>query len=296
MRNLLRKLAPTFLLNAYRAQKKARRNKKISGQKVVGEGATKESLVKDFQRAGLAPGDDVLVHSSLSQLGYVVGGPQAVIEALLAVIGDTGNLLMPSSPNSGLQLDYIRNLKAFDIKNSPSALGAITEKFRTMPGVARSAHPTEPVCCLGPDAEFYTSGHFGELTPYTKNSPFARLSERGGKILYMGVTLDNAGTNLHTLEDVVDVKLPIYAEEIFEVSIIFPGGERRTMKTKVHNPVQSAKRKCDGLIPLFKQERVMQEAKIAQARTLVVDAKLMLEVMIRAYNEHGVTMYTPEGE
>ena len=37
-----------------------------------------------------------MVHSSLSRIGHVIGGPGAVIDALLAVIGPDGTLMMPS--------------------------------------------------------------------------------------------------------------------------------------------------------------------------------------------------------
>lgn len=296
MRSFIRKITPEFLLNTYRKRKKRLREAELESKRRSGEVITVERLVNDLKACGLKEGDDVLVHTSLSKIGYVENGPQTVVSALTEVIETQGNLLMPTSPNAGLQLEYIRSLEAFDVKNSPSALGAITEYFRKLPNVKRSAHPTEPVACLGPDADFYTGGHIGELTPYTERSPFARISERGGKILYIGVTFDNAGTNLHTLEDAVDFKYPVYFNEVFDVKLILENGEQKTVQTKVHNPEQSAKRKCDGLIPLFKEKEVLREASVGEARTLVVDAKRLLDVMIEEYKTRGVTMYTPEGE
>ena len=296
MRSFIRKITPEFLLKAYRKRKKRLREDELEAKRRSGEVITVDRLVNDLRACGLKEGDDVLIHTSLSKIGYVENGPETVVSALKKVIGEKGNILMPTSPNAGLQLEYIRSLEAFDVKNSPSALGAITEYFRKLPNVKRSAHPTEPVACIGPDADFYTEGHLGELTPYTDRSPFARISERGGKILYVGVTFDNAGTNLHTLEDAVDFKYPVYYDEVFDVKIILENAERKIVQTKVHNPEQSAKRKCDGLIPLFKDREVLRECKVGEARTLVVDAKRLLEVMIEEYKTRGVTMYTPEGE
>ena len=296
MRSFIRKITPEFLLKAYRKCKKRLREAELEAKRRSGEVITVDRLVNDLRACGLREGDDVLVHTSLSKIGYVENGPETLVSALKMVIGEKGNILMPTSPNAGLQLEYIRSLEAFEVKNSPSALGAITEYFRKLPNVKRSAHPTEPVACLGPDADFYTEGHLGELTPYTDRSPFARISERGGKILYVGVTFDNAGTNLHTLEDAVDFKYPVYYDEVFDVKIILENAEQKIVQTKVHNPEQSAKRKCDGLIPLFKDRDVLRECKVGEARTLVVDAKRLLEVMIEEYKTRGVTMYTPEGE
>ena len=54
------------------------------------------SLSTDLTALGLLPGDIALVHTSLSALGWVCGGPATVIEALLAVLGPHGTLVMPA--------------------------------------------------------------------------------------------------------------------------------------------------------------------------------------------------------
>lgn len=297
LKNFIRSLVPEKLLNRYREGKKEKQRKSIREQAEKGEGLTCDRLIRELQDCGISEGDSVLVHSSFSKIGFVEGGPKTLVDALLKVIGPAGNLLMPSSPNAGYQLDYIRNLSEFDIQNDPSKMGAITEYFRTLPGVKRSGSPTEPVCCFGPQADWFTSGHLGELTPYTKNSPFARLAEANGKILYIGVTLDNAGTSLHVLEDAVEnFKFPVYYPQVFPVSVKHPDGTVVPVEVKVHNPEQSAKRRCDELLPLFESKGVMKRATIGKAKTLVFDASKMLEVMIDEYQTNGVTMYTPTGE
>nr|WP_294861936.1 AAC(3) family N-acetyltransferase [uncultured Fluviicola sp.] len=297
LKNFIRSIVPGRLLNAYRERKKNKQRKSIQQQAAKGEGLTLEKLIQELQSCGIKEGDSVLVHSSFSKIGFVEGGPKTFVDALLTVIGTTGNLLMPSSPNAGYQLDYIRNLTLFDVQNDASKMGAITEYFRTLPGVKRSESPTEPVCCFGPKADWFTSGHLGEETPYTKNSPFARLAEVNGKILYVGVTLDNAGTSLHVLEDAVaDFKFPVYYPKVFHVSVKRIDGTLVPVSVKVHNPEQSAKRKCDGLLPLFEAKGVVKHATIGNAKTLVFDAAKMLEVMIAEYQNNGVTMYTPTGD
>ena len=58
--------------------------------------ATIESLQADFRLLGIKTGMVLLVHSSLSALGWVCGGPVAVIIALQEVLGETGTLVMPT--------------------------------------------------------------------------------------------------------------------------------------------------------------------------------------------------------
>lgn len=296
MRNFLRKLTPSVFLKWYRDSKKRSKDAKLEKQKRKGKIYTKKDLVRHFKKIGIKAGDVLLVHSSLSKIGFVENGAKDVVDALLEVIGEEGHILMPNSPNSSYQLDYIKSLDFFDVANSKSKLGAISEYFRLLPDAQRSAHPTEPVSCIGPDSEFFVGHHFGNITPYNENSPFYKVSERNGKILYIGVTLDNAGTNLHTLEDLVEsFKFPVYHPEEFDVMVRFENRTVRTMKTRVHNPEQSKKRKCNGLIPLFEEKGVLRKVRVGRASSLLVDAKGMLDVMVEEYQKNGVTMYTPKG-
>lgn len=293
LRYILKAIFPSSLFELYRKRKKQKRNEELLAQKEKGYVFTKDFLIQNLKSIGIKEGDSLLVHSSLSKMGYLENGPDTLIDALLEVIGSTGNLLMPSSPNALLQLDYIRNNQLFDAQNLPSKLGAITEVFRKRKGVLRSLNVIEPVCAFGPDANYLTEGHFKDLTPYTNNSPFYRLTEKNGKILYIGVTLANAGTSLHLLEDAVDFKFPVYFSEVFHVKIKDENGIIHEVKTKVHNPEYSKKRKCDELIPLFLKEQVCFKVKIGNADSYLFDSKKMLDSMIKNYLEKGITMYTP---
>jgi aminoglycoside 3-N-acetyltransferase len=296
LKDLIRSVTPNFLLAWYRKKKKQEVNKTLSKQKDSGEVITSEQLVADLRNCGVCPGDTLLVHSSLSKMGYVEGGASTVVHALMAAVGDKGNLLMPSSPNSGMQLDYIKSNPVFDVLNSPSAMGSITEYFRKQPRVRRSLSPTEPVCAFGSDAVYFTSGHMTEETPYTANSPFHRITEKNGKILYIGVTLINAGTSLHLLEDAVqNFPFPVYYPQLFTATVINEEGQNHSWNIKVHNPEMSNRRKCDELIPLFESAGCLTRCKIGKADALLLDAKVMLDTMLSLYHERGVTMYTPQG-
>jgi aminoglycoside 3-N-acetyltransferase len=295
LKDFVRNMTPTFLLDMNRRRKKKKRNSELKTQKNQGKSITKQDLVNDLKRVGILEGDSLLVHSSLSRIGHLENGAQTFIDALIEAVGSEGNILMPTSPNNVFQLNYIRNTPHFDVLNSPSKTGKITEVFRTMPGVKRSLHPTEPVSAIGPLADYFIKDHFNQLTPYNEQSPFFRISEKKGKILYVGVSLSMAGTNLHTLEDAVDFKFPVYYPDVFDFKVIDEAGKSHEVKTKVHNPEWSRKRKCDDLIPMFEQEGVLSRVKIGEANALLVKADGFLTSMINQYNENGVTMYTPKG-
>ena len=295
LKDIVRKFTPKPLLDWNRKRKKRVRNAQLEQQRSSNKALTKEDLVANLKRIGIEKGDILMVHSSLSKIGFLEEGPKTFVDALIEAVGPEGNILMPTSPNNVYQLDYIRNTPFFDVLNSPSKTGKITEYFRTLPGVERSLSPTEPVSAWGPRAVEFTKDHFGQLTPYNEHSPFYKVSENGGKLLYVGVTLSMAGTNLHTLEDAVEFKFPVYYKDIFEIEVIGKNQRKQKVKTKVHDPDWSKKRKCDDLIPMFIEEGAMKKVKIGEADTLLCDAKKFFDVMVKNYKEKGITMYTPKG-
>ncbi len=294
LRNLLIRYSPEWILEFARSGKKSMRRKTLQRQEKTG-GLNLETLACQLQSCGLQNGDSVLVHSSLSKIGFVHGGPDTVVEALLRVLGPEGTLLMPTFPASGRNKDYLDKNPVFDVRLTPSAMGSITETFRKRPGVVRSLHPTDPVAAMGPLAGYYTSGHFGQMTPYNEHSPFRRLAEKNGKILMLGTTLNGAGTSLHTLEDAVDFPFPVYLDLTYECTIIDETGCEHQVKTRVHNPEMSVRRNCDALKPMFIRHGVLKTCNIGEASCLLIDAKGMFEAMVSEFHENGVSMYTPFG-
>jgi aminoglycoside 3-N-acetyltransferase len=289
----IKHLAHRFLPKSIVAflQKRNKKNRKNAIQKQARFGGMKpDSLLEQFKRIGIEEGDVLLVHAALSKMGYVEGGAKTVVECLLKAVGQSGHVLMPTSSNDGRQLDFMRQNPIFDVRKTPSKMGAISESFRNLPEAKRSMHPTESVACIGPHALEFVQGHFGVLTPYQSDSPFGKVIESKGKILMIGVTFDNAGTNVHCLEDAVYFPFPVYHPEIFSARVIDYNGHEHIVQTKVHNPEMSAKRYCDYLIPIFENEGVLSKHRIGDAKCLLIDAKAMFE-SLKNQLASGKTIY-----
>lgn len=57
---------------------------------------TIKTITNDLRKLGLEKGMTVIVHSSLSSIGWVSGGAVAVVEALMEVITEEGTIIMPT--------------------------------------------------------------------------------------------------------------------------------------------------------------------------------------------------------
>src|SRR5688500_2762369 len=136
----------------------------------------REGVARDLRALGLRAGDTVLVHSSLSRIGYVDGGAEAVVDAFLEVLGPAGTLAVPTFPFTGSMLAHVRSDPDFDVDETPSKMGAITEALRTRPGALRSLEPTHPVAALGPSAAFLVEDHVNGAGSCDEHSPLYRLT------------------------------------------------------------------------------------------------------------------------
>lgn len=175
---------------------------------------TVDSIAEQLVMCGLQAGQTVLVHSSMSKLGWVAGGQVAVIQALLRVLGESGTLMMPTHTSGNTDparwrhppvpeewVPVIReHMPAFDPLITPTReMGAIPELFRTWPGVIRSSHPVGSFAAIGPNAAYLTSNH-ELLDMFGESSPIGKLYELDGYVLLLGVDHEN-DTSLHLAEN-----------------------------------------------------------------------------------------------
>jgi aminoglycoside 3-N-acetyltransferase len=277
---------------ADKAVQRMRMEAKIKANDVI----TKERIMADLRGLGLTTGDSVLVHSSLSKMGYVTGGPVTVIEAITEVIGPEGTLLFPTFPFDTLLEFFFEHYTTFDRANTPSRMGKITEVFRTQPGVVRSFHPTHPVAAKGRLADYYIADHYNQPTPFNKQSPFYKLTEQNGKVLTIGLYLETY-TSFHVLEDIVEnFRFPVYRKEWYEVEMIDFDGSKSKVKTRIHDGAYSLKRKYNEMVPMFVRDGAMTLGHIGEAHGSLIDARKFLDSMVNNYHTYGVTMYTPYGD
>lgn len=172
---------------------------------------TAEHLVADLRTLGVREGSTLMVHTSLRSLGWVVGGTQAVLEALREAVGPDGTLVMPTQSWQLCDPAFLQeapaewwptireHLPLYDPVTTPSqTMGAVAELFRTTPGACRSSHPHRSITAGGPQAERITAHHRLD-SPSGEESPLGALVDLEASVLLLGVTAAKM-TVLHLAE------------------------------------------------------------------------------------------------
>lgn len=233
---------------------------------MLDEEKTRIKIANDLTALGLREGGVVLVHASLRSLGTVPSGAETVVCGLLRALGENGTLLMPA-----LSYAYVGvNNPIFDVLNTPSCVGALPEYFRTRPGTIRSVHPTHSVCGVGPKAESLLKEHHLDTTPCGEHSPFRRLRNVKGQILFLGCGL-RPNTSMHAIEELVQP--PYLLGDPVDYRIILASGKEIKMRVKRHNFGIWSQR-YDRLGPLLDEDG-LKRGKVLEATVDLIDCEQM---------------------
>ena len=194
------------------------------------------TLTAALRRAGVGSGSLVFVQSAYDQMRSIAATPVELIEVLCAAVEDSGTVVMPTFPMSGLSYDYLAGTPTFDWRRTPSRSGLLTEVFRRMPGTERSLHPTHPVAARGRQAAWLTSQHERSTAPFDEHSPFQKMLDRGALIVSLGRF--GAMTFRHLADHLLQAAIPypIYVSEPTVVRAIAKDGTERVVVTRAHNP------------------------------------------------------------
>jgi aminoglycoside 3-N-acetyltransferase len=172
-------------------------------------------LMAGLKALGVQPGQDLLVHSSLRQVGPIRGGAASVLAALRITTGGATIVVPTHTPanslssraflaaTAGMSTDqlarYVAAMPGFDPATTPSSgMGTLAEHIRTSDGAGRSSHPQTSFAAVGPGAETCTERH--DLACHLgEASPLGWLYQADAAVLLLGVGY-KACTALHLAE------------------------------------------------------------------------------------------------
>lgn len=185
---------------------------------------SERDIVEALERLGAPPQHGLMVHSSLSACGQIVGGAAAVIRALRTWSSEAP-LVLPTHTYCYQQNPT--HEQAYDPRQTSSAVGAITNYFWRQSGTVRSLHPTHSLAAQGETSQALCAGHELCETPCGKGTPYHRLVMADASVLMLGTTL-NTFTFFHTTEDLAAVPY-LYEPETYNLGYLTTTGEVRSV-------------------------------------------------------------------
>ena len=236
-------------------------------QTVVG----KADIVRGLRHLGVKAGDAILAHSSLKSFGRVEGGAEAVVDALLETVGPTGTAMVPTL--TGRREDSAEDPPVFDVRQTPTWTGLIPETLRRRAGARRSLHPTHSAAAIGPQADFLIRDHLTCDTPCGPGSPYLRLADLDGKVVFLGVGL-TCCTLLHGVEELAHAAYHMQPRPVRAV-ITDWDGRRLERKVRIHD--WGAPRDFSALEPIFVKAGIMRLGKVGEAAIRVLAARPAVE-------------------
>jgi amino acid adenylation domain-containing protein len=242
-------------------------------------------LEEKLRKIGLTEGDSVYMHSAFNAFNGFLGGPQQIINCILNVIGESGNLLMVSMAYTGTTDDYLKAVKTFDVIKTESSMGIITEIFRRRKDVVRSLNPAHPILAFGPDAKWIISDH--DKTKYScgKGSPFEKILELNAKAFFFDVSF-RAMTFFHYLEDRFNDTSPVqlYDDEPLESRVIDSNGNEMRVKTYVFSKEARENRSVQLIERGLKNRNLMKTDSIGNTKLTLVNLKNVVGVAQQLVN------------
>ena len=208
----------------------------------------------------------LLVHSSLSACGWIVGGTEAVLNCLRVrtkiLVLPTHAYLYPR-PKDGW-------ISTFEPGITPSRVGAISDQFRADPRVTHSLHPTHSIAALGPGAEDFCKGHENCVTPCGKGTPYEKLVAEDAAVLMFGVWMA-AYTLFHTAEDAAEVPY-LYEPSPYRLKVLLRGGSHREVLT--YRQDMSVPRRFHRMDRVLESEGLIRRCPLGRGELLFVPSSL----------------------
>jgi aminoglycoside 3-N-acetyltransferase len=246
---------------------------------------TVDDLEKGFRTAGLAQGDRIMVHSSLSSFGRVEGGAETVIEALMRIVGLDGTIIMPTFTLTFFNAEP----RVFDLLKTPSEMGKITETFRRRPDTVRSKHMTHSVSVWGKNAADIVA--LRSKTAWGTDGTFQWLLDHNAKILLLGVDY-NRCTLIHKSEE--SMRVPYRHFVTFGGETILPDGSREPNDSEVYVRLPGLDNDWTDLIKILDTPDVTHQVRVGESTVRLARAGAIFSEAVKMVRTNKLALLSEE--
>lgn len=246
---------------------------------------TTAQILEGLRGLGVRPGALVVAHASLGRFGWVQGGEDAVIDALISAVGSTGTVCMPALSYG--RYGPHRPPPPFDPAVTESVVGRISERFRQRDGVIRSLHPTHSVAACGARAEELLRHHDRAQTPCGRDSPWGRIADAGGSVVMVGVGTRFC-TMFHGPEEEAEPELRCTPPTRCRIRT---GSEEWTVSLRLHKPYRGAVSNRAAMAEVLRAEGLLRQVRVGETSLLCIDARGLWELSLRLLRARPSTRF-----
>lgn len=247
---------------------------------------SKNDLENDLKALGLSSKDHVIIHVSMSKIGWIIGAEVTLLQALqsffcegtIVMVTQTGDLSDPRNwenppvPSSWIN-KIIEEMPAYDKHlTPPNRLGRLPRLFYNAKDVYRSNHPMDSFAAWGKRAEEVTR-YCDYHCAFGDHSPIQYMIDHNFKMLMIGTSYDTA-TVLHYAE--TKVKNPPLMKQLLFIKDI--EGQRHVLEVE---DIDYDTIYFNEIGQDYEKHHQISKGFIGKAETKVVDVKSLVN--------HGMT-------
>jgi aminoglycoside 3-N-acetyltransferase len=241
---------------------------------------SKEGVSAIFKKCGVSKGDSIFLHCdalvTLGLQGSDVNERMSVLfDGILELIGKSGTLIIPTFTYSATKGEI------FDVDESQSVVGLLTEYFRKLPGVCRSLNPIFSVASIGAMAETFKNSSFDDC--FGKKSSFALIHKMNTWIFTLGCSFDRI-TFIHYIDQAEQVDFRYFKS--FPAVIV---NKKETKNITIRYLVRDINRETDVKLDKLKvrlnAKNLLKSEEIGRAELTGVKSKDFYKVAVEMIRE-----------
>ncbi|MBE6137418.1 MAG: AAC(3) family N-acetyltransferase [Erysipelotrichaceae bacterium] len=227
----------------------------------------KNEISNILNKLNIKSSDTLLIHSSLKSIGKIEGKAEGLLEVLMSHLSN-GLLIFPTHTWGYINKDEM----IFDVNETPSCVGELTNIARKTKGFYRSMHPTHSVCAYGKKAKWYVDHDLTATTPVGIKNCFGILKDLDAKIMFIGAPLSK-NTFIHAIEEEFNVP-DRFTDHIYH---FYSKNNEKTIEYNMprHFSKYNAhlSEHYEKLLSILLEKNIAKEFYLGNAKSYLIDAK-----------------------